>query len=147
MHRQIAEIEVQSVALELSRQPIGARVDHVQADQIVQILQVIAVGLEGRVDCVEIEGTGQNSLTLQLRPARALGIEEVIGALMTRGAERVALDLERGGMSVQIALAPNPHLCAGRWAFRGCDALELEMPASIVEGHMRARYREAAHDG
>ena len=50
-------------------------------------------------------------------------------------------------MSVQIALAPNPDLCSGRWAFRGCDAVELQMPAIILEGHVRTRHGEAAHDG
>ena len=147
MHRQIVEIEMQTVALELARQSIGARIDHMQPDQIIEVLQVLAAGREGRFHRVEIERAGQYSLTFQVRAARALGVGEMIGTLMTRGGERVALDLEGCRMPVQIALAPDPDLCSSRRAFRGCDPVELQMPAIIVERHVRARHRKAAHDG
>ena len=58
MHRQIGEMEMQCVALELARQPVGSRVDHMHTDQIVEILQVLAARLEGRLQRVEIERTG-----------------------------------------------------------------------------------------
>ena len=129
---------------------IVAGIGQCHPHQVEQILEVLPTGLGRDIKYPEIKWLRYLAPAIEPGAAGSLGKGKAVGTIACYSGQGIAIEGDVGGMAIEPAAAfevPQRRRARVRLITRADDAIELQMPALIVELELRALDAEAVDQG